>query len=237
VSDASRVAGSGRTVLACPTPSRKRRQPTRLLSRPPAGEVMHGRLRWLQRLPLVVSRHATASTVPRFQGQDRPPGQATTGTCHEHDQGKQRLRAHAPGSGRASIVPAFRHRHRVARPGQACRRGPLAKGSRVVVVGRIQQRNWTAEDGSARSVVEVVAEELGRACGGRRRPRPGRRGTPARACVTARAGTSTPFQAHRRRSRPVPAWCCSRPQSEAYSRPTLGTNAGPVMRQVRRGGS
>ncbi|MFL6222581.1 MAG: single-stranded DNA-binding protein [Actinomycetes bacterium] len=125
----------------------------------------------------------------------------------------------------------------MARPGQACRRGSLAKGSRVVVVGRLQQRNWTAADGSARSVLEVVAEELGRACGGRRRPRPGRRGTPARACVTARAGTSTPFQAHRRRSRPVPAWCCSRPQSEAYSRPTLGTNAGPVMRQVRRGGS
>jgi single-strand DNA-binding protein len=37
----------------------------------------------------------------------------------------------------------------------------LAKGSRVVVVGRFQQRSWTAEDGSARSVVEVVAEELG----------------------------------------------------------------------------
>jgi single-stranded DNA-binding protein len=30
-----------------------------------------------------------------------------------------------------------------------------------VVVGRLQQRAWTAEDGSARSVVEVVAEELG----------------------------------------------------------------------------
>jgi single-strand DNA-binding protein len=30
-----------------------------------------------------------------------------------------------------------------------------------VVVGRLQQRSWTAEDGSARSVVEVVAEELG----------------------------------------------------------------------------
>jgi single-stranded DNA-binding protein len=29
------------------------------------------------------------------------------------------------------------------------------------VVGRLQQRAWTAEDGSARSVVEVVAEELG----------------------------------------------------------------------------
>ena len=37
----------------------------------------------------------------------------------------------------------------------------LAKGSRVVVMGRLQQRSWTAEDGSARSVVEVGAEELG----------------------------------------------------------------------------
>jgi single-strand DNA-binding protein len=37
----------------------------------------------------------------------------------------------------------------------------LTKGSRVVVVGRLQQRTWTAENGSARSVVEVVAEELG----------------------------------------------------------------------------
>jgi single-strand DNA-binding protein len=36
----------------------------------------------------------------------------------------------------------------------------LAKGSRVVVVGRLHQRAWTAEDGSARSTVEVVAEEL-----------------------------------------------------------------------------
>jgi single-strand DNA-binding protein len=37
----------------------------------------------------------------------------------------------------------------------------LAKGSRVVVLGRLQQRAWTAEDGSARSVLEVMAEELG----------------------------------------------------------------------------
>jgi single-strand DNA-binding protein len=29
------------------------------------------------------------------------------------------------------------------------------------MVGRLQQQSWTAEDGSARSVVEVVAEELG----------------------------------------------------------------------------
>ena len=37
----------------------------------------------------------------------------------------------------------------------------LAKGSRVVVVGRLQHRAWTADDGSARSVVEILAEELG----------------------------------------------------------------------------
>jgi single-strand DNA-binding protein len=37
----------------------------------------------------------------------------------------------------------------------------LSKGSRVVVVGRLQQRSWTAEDGSTRSVIEIVAEELG----------------------------------------------------------------------------
>jgi single-strand DNA-binding protein len=37
----------------------------------------------------------------------------------------------------------------------------LSRGSRVVVVGRLRQRSWTAEDGSARSSVEVMAEELG----------------------------------------------------------------------------
>jgi single-strand DNA-binding protein len=37
----------------------------------------------------------------------------------------------------------------------------LAKGSRVVVLGRLQQRSWTTEDGSARSTVKVLAEELG----------------------------------------------------------------------------
>ena len=37
----------------------------------------------------------------------------------------------------------------------------LTKGSRIVVLGKLQQRTWTAEDGSARSTVEVVADELG----------------------------------------------------------------------------
>jgi single-strand DNA-binding protein len=37
----------------------------------------------------------------------------------------------------------------------------LVKGSRVVVMGRLQQRSWTAEDSTARQVVEIVADELG----------------------------------------------------------------------------
>jgi single-strand DNA-binding protein len=36
----------------------------------------------------------------------------------------------------------------------------LTRGGRVVVVGRLQQRSWTAEGGSARSVVEVVRDHL-----------------------------------------------------------------------------
>jgi single-strand DNA-binding protein len=39
--------------------------------------------------------------------------------------------------------------------------GFLISGGSRLVVGRLQQRSWTAEDGSARSVVEVVADELG----------------------------------------------------------------------------
>jgi single-strand DNA-binding protein len=37
----------------------------------------------------------------------------------------------------------------------------LSKGSRVVVMGRLQHRSWSAEDGTAHSTVEVVAEEQG----------------------------------------------------------------------------
>jgi single-strand DNA-binding protein len=36
----------------------------------------------------------------------------------------------------------------------------ISGGSRAVV-GRLQERAWTAEVGSARSTAEVVAEELG----------------------------------------------------------------------------
>ena len=37
----------------------------------------------------------------------------------------------------------------------------LSKGMRVVVTGRLEQRSWEADDGSHRSKVEIVAEEIG----------------------------------------------------------------------------
>jgi single-strand DNA-binding protein len=36
----------------------------------------------------------------------------------------------------------------------------LTKGNRVVVQGRIEQRSWETEDGSKRSVVEIVADDV-----------------------------------------------------------------------------
>jgi single-strand DNA-binding protein len=72
------------------------------------------------------------STVPRFQGQGRPPGQE------------------------ASFFTVIVWRDQAEHASQS-----LSKGRRVVVVGRLHQRSWTAEDSSARSTVEVLAEELG----------------------------------------------------------------------------
>ena len=37
----------------------------------------------------------------------------------------------------------------------------LAKGMRVVVTGRLEQRSWETPDGDKRSKVEVVADEIG----------------------------------------------------------------------------
>jgi single-strand DNA-binding protein len=37
----------------------------------------------------------------------------------------------------------------------------LEKGSRVVVSGRLEQRSWETQQGERRSVVEVVADEVG----------------------------------------------------------------------------
>jgi single-strand DNA-binding protein len=37
----------------------------------------------------------------------------------------------------------------------------LSKGMRVIVTGRLEQRSWETEQGEKRSVVEIVADEVG----------------------------------------------------------------------------
>jgi single-strand DNA-binding protein len=37
----------------------------------------------------------------------------------------------------------------------------LSKGTRVIVNGRLEQRSWETEQGDKRSVVEIVADEIG----------------------------------------------------------------------------
>ncbi|MBA3287521.1 MAG: single-stranded DNA-binding protein [Acidimicrobiia bacterium] len=37
----------------------------------------------------------------------------------------------------------------------------VVKGTRIIVAGRLEQRSWETQEGEKRSVVEVVADELG----------------------------------------------------------------------------
>ena len=37
----------------------------------------------------------------------------------------------------------------------------LNKGARIVVTGRLEQRSWETQEGDKRSVVEVIADEIG----------------------------------------------------------------------------
>jgi single-strand DNA-binding protein len=37
----------------------------------------------------------------------------------------------------------------------------LTRGSRVIVIGRMEQRSWETQDGDKRSKVEIVADEVG----------------------------------------------------------------------------
>ena len=37
----------------------------------------------------------------------------------------------------------------------------LQKGARVIVTGRLEQRSWETEQGEKRSVVEIIADEIG----------------------------------------------------------------------------
>jgi single-strand DNA-binding protein len=53
----------------------------------------------------------------------------------------------------------------------------LAKGDRVIIYGRLQQRSWQTEDGERRSSVEAQAEQAAerRRCPSANPPRPSRR--------------------------------------------------------------
>jgi single-strand DNA-binding protein len=154
-------------------------QPTRLPSRPKAGSLITtDRLRWLHRLPLGSLVMPRCPPSPGSKGKADRPARHSAGMHHDraerqlrrqpHRQprGPLHRRRHRPGhirvavSGRreqeASLFTVIVWRDQAEHAAQS-----LHKGSRVVVVGRLQQRSWTAEDGSAQSVVEVVAEELG----------------------------------------------------------------------------
>lgn len=37
----------------------------------------------------------------------------------------------------------------------------FTKGDRIIVVGRLEQRSWETQDGEKRSVIEVIADDLG----------------------------------------------------------------------------
>ena len=73
----------------------------------------------------------------------------------------------------------------------------LAKGSRVIVTGRLEQRSWETQEGDKRSKVEVVADEVGPSLRwataevkktDRRGPDSGGSGAPARAMAAEPRG-------------------------------------------------
>jgi single-strand DNA-binding protein len=78
----------------------------------------------------------------------------------------------------------------------------LNKGTRVVVYGRLEQRSWETQEGDKRSVVEVIADELG----------PSLRWAQAHVEKTARSSTDGSGQA----SAPVAPAGGARPPDPAY---------------------
>jgi hypothetical protein len=174
-----------------------------------AGEFMHGRLRWLSRLPLVLSWHATVSTAPRFQGQGRPPGQAIQEGCIMTE-------AAVSFAGNLTDDPEVRHTEsgitramfRVAVSGRREQEASfftvIVGGTRPSTPASPSRRaagwwSWAGSSSGAGPLRTATPDQSwrswptswGQACGGRRRPRPGRRaartGSPARLSSTEEA--------------------------------------------------
>ena len=189
------MEGSGRTVLACPTTSRKRSdQPSRHPSRPTAGSPDPDRAEF------VAPRLAPGGLLA-CHGIHRPPGPKGRADRPARQSQESRVMTEATVSFAGNLTddprsatptaasperpsgwpcPVGGSRRRHCSPSSCGATKPSMRavpveGSRVVVVGRLLQRAWTAEDGSTRQLVEVVADELGPSnCAGQRRPRPGR---------------------------------------------------------------
>jgi single-strand DNA-binding protein len=80
-----------------------------------------------------------------------------------HTEGRiARARFRVAVSGRRELEPSF---FTVVVWREQAEHAVTGQGSRAMVIGRLQQRTWTAGHGIVRSVVEVVAEELGPSLG------------------------------------------------------------------------
>ena len=94
----------------------------------------------------------------------------------------------------------------------------LARGSRVIVTGRLEQRSWETQDGDKRSKVEIVADEIGPSLRWataqvtkNERRGPGE-GAPPRVAAAARPGSLPPS----RRATAAPATASTRNRSEPW---------------------
>ena len=100
----------------------------------------------------------------------------------------------------------------------------LTKGTRVIVTGRLEQREYETKEGEKRNVVEIVADEIGpSACAG-----PAPRSSASHATPAATAAPATPAAAARRRQRPG-QW---RPRPPIPSTATKSRSDRPSIRIV-----
>jgi Single-strand binding protein family len=184
-------------------PHQPSRHPSRACS---AALIQSGRLRWLHRLPLVLSRHASVSTVPWFQGQGRPPGQTV-------QEGSSMTEATVSFAGNLTDDPELRHTEsgiaramfRVAVSGRREQEPSfftaivwrdqaehaaqsLSKGSRVVVVGSSSSGLGPLRMAAPGRSSRLWPRSWVRACGGRPPRRPG---SPSAAASNVSCGCQT----------------------------------------------
>jgi hypothetical protein len=165
---------------------------------------MHGRLRWLHRLPLVLSRHATVSTVPRFQGQGRPPGQALG---DKHAAVRAGLAGNGPPGGLQPPLPAPRN-------------------LRLLQAAKAEQRLATASTTRATHSSPQSSSQLDQRCGDRTQIEGEQHGVPGRSSPGYVSPGTVPLSADRflRPATPDPRRSARRPKGR--SPPPLAAEVG-----------